>query len=76
MRLNGPVRGIQVHSRHFTASGSRRKSRKYEEYTNGWIFWAWKSQLGDYRWTYQDAVAAGVIPGNIVNVNQAACNVY
>lgn len=49
---------------------------KYEEYTNGWIFWAWKSQLGDYRWSYQDAVAAGVIPGNISNVNQAACNGY
>lgn len=28
----------------------------------GWIFWTWKSQLGDYRWSYQDAVAAGVIP--------------
>lgn len=28
----------------------------------GWIFWTWKSQLGDYRWSYQDAVSAGIIP--------------
>jgi len=25
----------------------------YEQDTNGWIFWTWKSQLGDYRWSYQ-----------------------
>jgi aryl-phospho-beta-D-glucosidase BglC (GH1 family) len=37
----------------------------YEAHTSGWIFWTWKSQLGDYRWSYQDAVAAGVIPTNI-----------
>jgi hypothetical protein len=49
---------------------------KYEQDTNGWIFWAWKSQLGDYRWSYQDAVAAGVIPSNVVNVNQNACDGY
>ncbi len=24
----------------------------YEKDTNGWIFWAWKAQLGDYRWSY------------------------
>ncbi|TVY37118.1 Glucan endo-1,6-beta-glucosidase [Lachnellula subtilissima] len=46
----------------------------YEKNTNGWIFWTWKSQLGDYRWSYQEAVAAGVIPNNPGNVNQAACN--
>jgi hypothetical protein len=22
----------------------------------GWIFWTWKSQLGDYRWSYQGRV--------------------
>ena len=49
---------------------------KYEQDTNGWIFWAWKSQLSDYRWSYQNAVAAGVIPGNVANFNQAAGNVY
>ncbi|KAH8587557.1 putative endo-beta-1,6-glucanase [Bisporella sp. PMI_857] len=36
----------------------------YERYTIGWIFWTWKAQLGDYRWSYQDAVAAGVVPRN------------
>jgi len=36
----------------------------YERDTLGWVFWTWKSQLGDYRWSYQDAVAAGVIPAN------------
>ncbi|TVY58623.1 putative glucan endo-1,6-beta-glucosidase B [Lachnellula cervina] len=46
----------------------------YEKYTNGWVFWTWKSQLGDYRWSYQDAVAAGVIPNNPGNVNQNACS--
>ncbi|RFU34687.1 hypothetical protein B7463_g1653, partial [Scytalidium lignicola] len=34
------------------------------EKQDGWIFWCWKSQLGDYRWAYQDAVAAGIIPTN------------
>ncbi|KAI9924927.1 hypothetical protein MW887_006333 [Aspergillus wentii] len=32
------------------------------EKQQGWVFWTWKAQLGDYRWSYQDAVAAGVIP--------------
>jgi hypothetical protein len=48
----------------------------YEKYTNGWIFWSWKTQLGDYRWSYQHAVAAGVIPSNPANVDQGACNGY
>jgi len=34
----------------------------------GWVFWTWKSQLGDYRWSYQDAVAAGVIPTDLDSV--------
>jgi hypothetical protein len=25
----------------------------FESTTNGWIFWSWKAQLGDYRWSYQ-----------------------
>ncbi|KAJ5084889.1 glucan endo-1,6-beta-glucosidase B [Penicillium alfredii] len=32
------------------------------EQGQGWVFWTWKSQLNDYRWSYQDAVKAGVIP--------------
>lgn len=46
----------------------------YETYTLGWVFWTWKSQLGDYRWSYQDAVAAGVIPTNPQDVySYGAC---
>ncbi|KAH8651919.1 glycoside hydrolase superfamily [Tricladium varicosporioides] len=46
----------------------------YETQTNGWVFWSWKSNLGDYRWSYQDAVAAGVIPRNPQDINWGACN--
>lgn len=34
----------------------------YESKGLGWVFWSWKSQLGeDWRWSYQGAVGAGVI---------------
>ncbi|KAK1479563.1 endo-beta-1,6-glucanase [Colletotrichum cuscutae] len=34
----------------------------YEKSTAGWVFWTWKTALGDdYRWSYKAAVAAGVI---------------
>ncbi|KUL91588.1 hypothetical protein ZTR_01680 [Talaromyces verruculosus] len=39
----------------------------YERH-EGWLFWSWKSELGDYRWSYQDAVAAGVIPKDLDSV--------
>lgn len=46
----------------------------YERSAIGWVFWTWKSQLGDYRWSYQDAVAAGVIPTNPQDVySYGAC---
>ncbi|KAI5799049.1 putative glucan endo-1,6-beta-glucosidase B [Geopyxis carbonaria] len=33
------------------------------EKQQGWIFWSWKTELGDdYRWSYKQAVEAGVIP--------------
>ncbi|QGA15346.1 hypothetical protein EYB26_003003 [Talaromyces marneffei] len=38
------------------------------EKQDGWLFWSWKSELGDYRWSYQDAVAAGVIPTDLDSV--------
>lgn len=28
----------------------------------GWVFWSWKSDLNDYRWSYQQAANAGIIP--------------
>ncbi|KAJ5791904.1 CAZyme family GH5 [Penicillium psychrosexuale] len=42
------------------------------EKQQGWIFWTWKSQLNDYRWSYQDAVKAGVIPKDLNSV-QSVC---
>ncbi|KAI9729166.1 MAG: hypothetical protein M1834_007073 [Cirrosporium novae-zelandiae] len=47
------------------------------EKQDGWVFWAWKSQLGDYRWSYQDAVSAGVIPTDIDDVyDWGSCDGY
>ena len=34
----------------------------------GWIFWSWKAQLGDPRWSYTDAVTAGIIPTDLSTV--------
>lgn len=31
----------------------------------GWIFWSWKAELGDWRWSFRDAVLAGIIPRNL-----------
>lgn len=31
----------------------------------GWIFWSWKAQLGDPRWSYSDAVTAGIVPKDL-----------
>lgn len=31
------------------------------EKSEGWVFWSWKVSLGDYRWSYKDAIEAGVI---------------
>ncbi|KAG7142925.1 glucan endo-1 like protein [Verticillium longisporum] len=46
----------------------------YETRAEGWVFWTWKTQLGDYRWGYKDAVAAGVIPENIDEaLNSGVC---
>ncbi|MCJ1483362.1 hypothetical protein MMC06_003529 [Schaereria dolodes] len=45
------------------------------EKQEGWIFWSWKTELGDYRWGYKDAVAAGVIPTDPGQAyNLGACN--
>ncbi|KAK3940397.1 endo-beta-1,6-glucanase [Diplogelasinospora grovesii] len=49
----------------------------YETYAMGWVFWTWKSELGDYRWSYRDAVAAGVIPRDLNSIaSSGACNGY
>lgn len=33
----------------------------YESNTNGWVFWSWKAQLGDYRWSYQGMICLNVL---------------
>jgi hypothetical protein len=35
------------------------------EKQRGWIFWSWKAEIGDFRWSYKDAVNAGIIPQNL-----------
>ncbi|THC99686.1 hypothetical protein EYZ11_000847 [Aspergillus tanneri] len=35
------------------------------ERQQGWVFWTWKSELGDYRWAYKDAIEAEVIPKDL-----------
>jgi hypothetical protein len=31
----------------------------------GWVFWSWKTQLGDdYRWSYRQAAEKGIIPSD------------
>ncbi|KAH8434152.1 glycoside hydrolase family 5 protein [Aspergillus melleus] len=45
------------------------------ERQQGWVFWTWKSQLGDLRWSYQDAVEAGVIPKELNSLaDLGVCN--
>ncbi|KAL4870287.1 glucan endo-1,6-beta-glucosidase B [Aspergillus spectabilis] len=40
----------------------------------GWVFWTWRADLGDYRWSYKvesflsDAVDAGVIPRDLDSI--------
>jgi aryl-phospho-beta-D-glucosidase BglC (GH1 family) len=34
----------------------------------GWIFWTWKTELNDPRWTYSDATFLGLIPQNAVDL--------
>ncbi|KAL4884221.1 glycoside hydrolase superfamily, partial [Aspergillus karnatakaensis] len=35
----------------------------------GWVFWTWRADLGDYRWSYKDAVDAGVIPRDLDSIH-------
>ncbi|CAG8961548.1 hypothetical protein HYFRA_00013966 [Hymenoscyphus fraxineus] len=44
------------------------------EKTNGWIFWTWKNELGDYRWSYQESVIRGVIPVPPQDYDKSVCD--
>ena len=44
------------------------------EKSNGWVFWSWKADLNDERWSYKEAVAKGIVPQNLDDVyNAGAC---
>ncbi|KAL2201961.1 family 5 glycoside hydrolase [Sarocladium strictum] len=40
---------------------------------SGWVFWTWKTELGDPRWTYSYATALHLIPEDAAGLEQ---NVY
>ena len=44
----------------------------YEQHNLGWFFWSWKTELGDYRWSYQDAVSGGVIPSDLGSIDRSS----
>lgn len=48
------------------------------EKQDGWIFWSWKTEMdGDYRWSYKDAVEAGIIPKGmkgVISANKTSSN--
>lgn len=47
----------------------------YERTTAGWTYWNWKAELGDWRWSYRDAVAAGIVPKDLSGVaGSGACS--
>nr|ABK27199.1 beta-1,6-glucanase [Epichloe festucae var. lolii] len=47
---------------------------------SGWVYWTWKTQLNDPRWTYSDATYRKLIPTDAVglerNVYQDVCSSY
>ncbi|GAA5850273.1 hypothetical protein JCM8547_001074 [Rhodosporidiobolus lusitaniae] len=46
----------------------------YEE-AGGWFWWTWKTDtLNDYRWDYQIAVQAGVLPSTAGDFSTTACD--
>ncbi|QDS69220.1 hypothetical protein FKW77_001058 [Venturia effusa] len=50
------------------------QAQAYEKQA-GWIFWSWKAELGDWRWSYRDAVNAGIIPKNLDDIySGGVCN--
>lgn len=49
------------------------QQRLYEQ-TNGWIFWTWKVDLDNPRWSYQKAVGQGWIPGSAAGLDASRAN--
>lgn len=40
---------------------------------SGWVYWTWKTELNDPRWTYSDATYLGLVPTTAAGLEQ---NVY
>ncbi|KAG5986864.1 hypothetical protein E4U43_005322 [Claviceps pusilla] len=40
---------------------------------SGWVYWTWKTELNDPRWTYSDATWRRLVPSNAFDLEQ---NVY
>ncbi|KAL3472807.1 glycoside hydrolase superfamily [Aspergillus californicus] len=57
-----PATNVDFYKRWFAA-----QVVAYEKQAS-WVFWTWKADLGDYRWSYKDAVEAGVIPSDLDGV--------
>lgn len=47
------------------------QAKSYES-QYGWIFWTWKANLNDPRWSYKDAVAQGIIPQDLNQIDSLA----
>ncbi|KAH8194410.1 hypothetical protein TruAng_011429 [Truncatella angustata] len=56
----------------FYSSWFAAQVKGYEKSTGGWTYWAYKSDLGDYRWSYKDGVSAGVIPKDISSISSSS----
>ncbi|KAF3937787.1 hypothetical protein ABW19_dt0205352 [Dactylella cylindrospora] len=53
------------------------QQQMYERSGLGWVFWNWKTTLDDWRWSYRDAVRAGVIPKKLYRcVKWDVCRPY
>lgn len=62
-----PASNVDFYAKWFAA-----QMTSYESHNLGWFFWSWKTELGDYRWSYKDAVAAGVIPTDLSTVSRSS----
>ena len=53
------------------------QAKSYESSAYGWIFWTWKGDLDDPRWSFKDAQSKGLIPKSLDDISSTtACNGY
>ncbi|KAF4119681.1 glucan endo-1,6-beta-glucosidase [Geosmithia morbida] len=64
-----PSSNADFYSRWFAA-----QIQSYERSALGWVFWTWKAGLDDPRWSYKDALDAGIISKDLDSViNSSVC---